>query len=115
MLIPWAGALWSNFAPLFKHPSFEGEKEWRIVKTLRGDSKDKLFSRKGIRGITPYIRFRLLRSAELYQTSPPRNHLDIRPGPSGVDALLRKEAVEMLFASFEPVSVGSEYDTPYRA
>ena len=117
MLIPWAGELWSNFAPLFKHPSFEGEKEWRIVKTLRGDSNDKLFSRKGIRGITPYIRFRLLRSSELYPTSPyqPHNHLNITPGPSGVDALLRKEAVEMLFESFEPVSVGGQYDTPYRA
>ena len=106
----------SSYAPLFKHPSFEAEQEWRLIKTLLGDHTNKLKFRSGIRGITPYFNFDVIPSATLYPTDPDNhyNRLEFRLGPSGIEQEIRKAAVYMMFKSFEPHNIGV-YDTSYRA
>jgi hypothetical protein len=98
-VIGFANELVTTYAPVFKHVSFAAEHEWRLIKTLRGDSPDRPRSRKGIRGITPYIHLKLERGANLYPgTAHLGEHmLEIHHGPSGTEDQLREAATRMLF------------------
>ena len=49
----------SFIAPIFKHPSFREEKEWRLISPFRGLERASFGYRKGSSFIIPYCRFKL--------------------------------------------------------
>jgi hypothetical protein len=108
--------LLSSYAPLFKHPSMEIEDERRLVRTLNAENPPKVMFRKGIRGVTPYIHFDLISSAQLYPNDIDNMHnrFEVRLCPSGTDNELRRSAIDMMFSEYEPINV-SYYDTTYKS
>jgi hypothetical protein len=94
-----------------------------LVKTLPWTVTEELKSRKGIRGITPYILFLIERGVDLYpDEGDVRRATDMieihHVGDDQLYATATKTAAEtateMLFSSFEQVGQRI-YGTPYKA
>jgi len=58
-----------RFAPLFKHDSFSGEREWRIITRPLMCGHHRFDFRQGLSAITPYFRFPLEQEQQPFRLS----------------------------------------------
>ena len=100
-----------KLAPIFKHPKFKEEKEWRIIASrnlqLNKDIESIKF-RKGQSMIVPYIEISLPKEGDNLII----NHIVVGPTP---EPILSKASVEMLLKSRKVRFDEIQYSTiPYR-
>jgi Protein of unknown function (DUF2971) len=97
-----------KLAPIFKHPKFEEEREWRIIAGLKSEATKSIKFRPGQSMIIPYIEIRLPRDGEnLYINK-------IVIGPTH-ERKLSKASIEYLLRSKKVKFDEVQYSTiPYR-
>jgi hypothetical protein len=98
----FACTLITALATIFKHPSFEEEAEWRLVKAMPEADIDKLLFREGRSTLVPYVQFPLVPDGD---TPVQLQEIIVGPNPlpelakNGVQHLLQRHAVEATIRS----------------